>query len=89
MRKAEVGKCSGVHKCMLVNETYVVKSSQSAVRIIRGTKVSVGCARIAAGNAVTAASPGPTHCVANIDVDCAWIKGKRRADLHIHDLSRA
>jgi hypothetical protein len=59
---------------VLINEACIIKSSRVAVRIIGRTKLPIGCARIAAGDAVTVASPGPSHRVAHRDIDRVWNK---------------
>ena len=70
MRKAEVRKGAGLRKSVRIDEACIVKSSLIAVRIIRGTKLAVRSARIAAGDAVVVAGPGPAHRVTHRDIDC-------------------
>ena len=70
MREAEVIKGAGLRKSVRINEVCVVKSSLVAVHIIRGTKLSIDGARIAAGDAVADTKPGPSNGVTDLDICC-------------------
>jgi len=90
VRGAEIRKGAGLRKSVRINEACVVKSSLVAVHIIRGTVQSVGSARIAAGDTVVIASPGPAHCVPHRDVHC--VRHKQEAALthrYIYNLTGA
>jgi hypothetical protein len=63
-----------LRKSVLINESVVGKSSRIAVDVIRGTKLPIDGARIAAGDAVPVLGPGPPHCVAHRNVECVWHK---------------
>jgi hypothetical protein len=60
----KIRKGAGLRKSVRINEACVVKSSLVAVHIIRGTVLSVGSARIAAGNTVVVGGPEcrPPRC---------------------------
>lgn len=88
MGKAEVRKGAGLRKSMRIDEAGIVKSSLVAVCIIRGTKLAVSSARIAAGDAVVIAGPGPAHRVAHRDADA--VRHKHEAalpDSYIYNLT--
>jgi len=70
MRKAEVIKGAGLRKSVRINEVYVGKSSLVAVHIIRGTKLPIDDARIAAGDAVAVTKPGPSNGITDRDICC-------------------
>jgi hypothetical protein len=90
VRGAEICKGAGLRKSVRINEACVVKSSLVAVHIIRGTVLSVGSARIAAGNTVVVAGPGPSHSVAHRDVDCVRHKHEPALpDRYIYNLTSA
>src|ERR1043166_9094369 len=65
--KTEVGITARLAKCVLINGPCVGKNDGVAIGIIRGTKLPVHYARRAAGNAVPAAHPSPSHCVPRHD----------------------
>jgi hypothetical protein len=87
VRKAEVRISPGLSESMLVHRALTGKNSLIAIHVIRGTKLSIGGARIAAGDAVTAIGPGPAHRVALRDIDLARIERESRPDLHIKNLA--
>ena len=88
MRKTEVGKGAGLRKIMGINEACAVKSSLVAVHIIRRTELSIGRTRIAAGNAMAVAGPGPAHCITHRDVSCVRHKHKPPLpDCYIYNLT--
>lgn len=90
MGKAKVRKGAGLRKSVRINEACIVKSSLVAVHVIRGTVLSIRCTRIAAGDAVVVAGPGPAHCVANRDVDCIGHKHEAAlSDRYIYNLTSA
>jgi hypothetical protein len=74
MREAEVIIGASLVKGVLVHRPKVGKDSLIAVRIVRGTKLFIGRARIAAGDTVAVLGPGPPHRVAHRDVECVWHK---------------
>jgi hypothetical protein len=87
MRKAEIRKITRLRESVLVNKSLAGKNPLVAIHIIRGTKLPISGARIAAGDTVAAIGPGPPHRVAHRDVDLARIKRESRSDLHIENLT--
>jgi hypothetical protein len=90
VRGAEVRKGAGLRKGVFINKACIVKSPRVTVHIIRGTKLPIGGARGAAGDAVVVAGPGPAHCVAHRDVDC--VRDEHEAalpDRYIYNLTSA
>ena len=88
MRSAEVIKGASLIKGVLVDRPCAGKDSQVAVHIIRGTILSIGCARIAARDAVAASGPSPPYRIAHRDVNC--VRHKHQAalpDRYIYNLT--
>ena len=69
---------------MLINSAGVGKSPWKTTRVVRRTKLRIGDAMRAAGDAVAAAGPCPSHGVANRDVDCIRVKRETPARPHRH-----
>ena len=87
---AEVTVSAGLRKGVFVNEPCVIKNSCVTIHVIGGTELLVGCARGAAGNTVGVAAPGPSHGVADGDVQCVGDKAylvSRRSYRHIENLA--
>ena len=87
MCSAEVRIIAAAIKSVLIHRPAIGKNSSVAVRIIRGTKLSVGNAGSAAGDTVAATDPRPSYCVACADAD--FVRNKREAlpDGHIENLA--
>jgi hypothetical protein len=81
VRKTEVRKGAGLRKSVRINEACVGKSSLVAVRVIWGTKLSIGCARIAASDAVVVAKPGPSNGITDRDICCGR---RKRETIHAY-----
>jgi len=58
-----------LRKSELIHEPCVVKNCRLTVHVIRRTKLPIGDAGLATGNAVRIAGPRPAHSVAHADVD--------------------
>jgi hypothetical protein len=65
MRGAKVIKSTRLRKSELVDCTVNGKDWLIAIHIVWRAKLPVGCARIAAGDAVAVTKPGPSNGVAN------------------------
>ena len=65
---------AALRKSVFVNRARVRKDTRVTIHVIRGTELPVGCARGAAGNTVGVAAPGPSHSVADGDVQCVGDK---------------
>ena len=90
MRGAEIRKGPGLRKGVFINKACIVKRPRVTVHIIWGTKLPIGCARSATGDAVVIASPCPSHCVAHRDVDCVRHKHEPALpDRYIYNLTSA
>ena len=76
VREAEIRIRAGLRKSVFINELVVGKSSGVAVRIIRGTKLPIDGARIAAGDTVAVTKPGPSNGIADRDICC----GRRKRE---------
>jgi hypothetical protein len=87
MREAEVIISAGLIKGMLVHCPCARKDSLVAVHVIERTKLSIDGARIAAGDAVAVAGPGPSHRVARRDVDCVRHEHETRPHRDIDNLA--
>ena len=70
MREAEIRIRAGLRKSVFINELVFRKSSGVAVPIVRGTKLPIGGARIAAGDTVAVTKPGPSNGIADRDICC-------------------
>src|SRR5437867_2149446 len=66
---AEILVHARLRKSELIHEPCVVKDSGVTVHVIRRTKLTIGGAGRATGDAVKIALPGPAHSVAGGDVD--------------------
>jgi hypothetical protein len=89
VREAEVIKGTYLPKSVLINESVVGKGSRTAVGIIRGTKLSIDGARIAAADAVAATKPGPSNGITNRDICCGRREGETiYPDRNVEDLAR-
>jgi len=62
---AKVIKGAGLSKGVLINKGLVGKA---AGRIVRGTKLPIGGAGLAAGDAVAVAKPGPPDRISDRDI---------------------
>ena len=71
---AEVTESASLRKGVFINGARVRKDSCVTIHVIRRTELPVGCARGAAGNTVGVAAPGPSHSVADGDVQCVGDK---------------
>jgi hypothetical protein len=67
---AKIIKDAGFREGVLINEVCIIESPRVTVRIIRGTKLSIDCARIAAGDAVAVTMPGPPDRITDGDIYC-------------------
>src|ERR1043166_4094428 len=75
MCSAEVGIIAAAIKSVLIDRSAIGKNSSVAVEIIWRTKLSIGNARSAAGDAMAVTNPGPSYYVAYIDAD--FVRHKR------------
>jgi hypothetical protein len=80
VRSTKVRKSTRLRKSVLINRAYVGKRSRRAIGIVRGTKLSIDRARIAAGNTMATAGPSPPNRVAHMNVE--RIRHKREALSH-------
>ena len=69
MQGAEILVHAWLRKSVLVHEPRVVKGAGLTVRVIRRTKLPIGCARRPAGDTMKIALPRPAHGVDDADVD--------------------
>ena len=69
MQGAKILECARLSKRELINEPCVVKNSCVTVQVIGRTKLPIGDAFRATGDAVKIGSPSPAHSVAYPDVD--------------------
>src|SRR4029077_14875098 len=73
---AEILVHARLRKGELIHEPCFVKNSHITVHVIRRTKLAIGDAGLATGNAVRIAGPSPAHSVAHADVDGIRHKGE-------------
>jgi hypothetical protein len=85
----EVGVGARRRKRVLVDCTCVGKGPSCTVGVIRGTKLPIGRARIAASNTVAAARPCPPHCIARRDIECVWHERETVSHRHVKNLARS
>jgi hypothetical protein len=88
VRGAEIRKGPGLRKGVFINKACIVKRPRVTVHIIWGTKLPIGCARSATGDAVVVSRPSPSHRVAHGDVD--RVRNKHEAalpDRYIYNLT--
>jgi hypothetical protein len=89
VRGAEVRIRSRLCKSVLINGACVGKGPSCTVGVIRGTKLPIGRARIAASNTVAAARPCPPHCIARRDIECVWHERETLSHRHVKNLARS
>jgi len=89
VRGAEVRIRSKLCKSVLINGACVGKGPSCTVGVIRGTKLPIGRARIAASNTVAAARPCPPHCIARRDIECVWHERETLSHRHVKNLARS
>jgi len=84
---AEVRVIAAANESVLIDRSAIGKNSSVAVGIIRRTKLFIGNARSAAGDAMATADPRPSHCVAYVDADFDRHKRETLPDGHIENLA--
>jgi len=85
--KAEVSIRAGLRKRMNVNSAGVGKCSRVAIYIVGGTKLPIGNARCAAGDAMAATGPSPPYRIADRNIELIWTEGETRSDGDIENLA--
>ena len=75
-------------KCVRVNSAGVGKSTRKAASVVGRTILRIGNARRTAAHAMATALPGPSHRVADGNVDAEGMKREIRAYRHIERLPK-
>jgi len=90
MCRAEVVVHTRLRKSELIYKARVVKYCRVTVHVVRGTKLPIGSAGRATGDAVKIACPSPAHSVAGGDGDGVGRKSEfvfYRSHCHIEDVA--
>jgi hypothetical protein len=85
--KAEVLIRAGLRKRMHINGAGVGKCSRVAIHIVGGTKLSIGNARCAAGDAMAATGPSPPYRIPDRNIQLIRVKRETRTYCHLENLA--
>ena len=72
---------------MNINGTRVGKRSRVAIHIVGRTKLPIGNARCAAGDAMAAVGPSPSYRIADRNIELVWTEGETRTYCHVENLA--
>ena len=86
VRKAEVLIRARLRKRMHINGAGVGKCSRVAIHIVGGTKLLIGNARCATGDAMAATGPSPPHRIADRNIELIRVKRETRTYRHFENL---